>query len=571
MALTQAAKTPTTRKGRGRALLQAPNGAAAIVGVAALAVYLATLARTIIYGDGPELTAAAHGAGVAHPPGYPLYTMLGFAFTHLLPFGSIAFRMNLLSALPAAATAALVYLLAYRASQSRLASAVGAFVFAFGLVFWSQAVSAEVYALHLLFVCAILASALEWDARGSRRLLYATAGLWGLSLTHHLSSVLLLPALAYLAATSRHRSQFLRELRGTLPLFLAPLLLYLYLPLSALRNPALNWGDPSTWSNFVAHVTGQQYRYMMGIHSFGELWRHVVAYGGWPQHGGNPGHLLTQFSVGLVWLAPWGAWGLFRWRRRVFWATLLLYLAVIAWSLSYGIADIEVYYLPSHMVVALWIACGLRQLRFVLARRWRRLPIPRYEKRQISSLTSAAMLGLPLILLAGNWQANNLRPDHSAHTMGRTVLARLKPNAILIAAGDRWLFPVLYEHYAENQRPDVAVIYLREILFPDFTRRITALSREGVLVRVPPSWQSRPSGLRDYALLKQVIADNLGQRPVYFLGLPEEMEHGDPRFRRSVPPYTQVPLILAPLMEVGAPPLTASGGQSPVATHTHAH
>src|ERR1051326_484236 len=74
----------------------------AIIGLAA-AVYVRTMARVVVFGDSGELITAAYLGSIAHPTGYPLYSMLGYGFTHVVPFGSVAFRMNLLSGLIAAA------------------------------------------------------------------------------------------------------------------------------------------------------------------------------------------------------------------------------------------------------------------------------------------------------------------------------------------------------------------------------------------------------------------------------------------------------------------------------------
>ncbi len=72
-------------------------------------VYLKTLCPTVYVGDSGELIAAVYTLGIAHPPGYPLYCLLGKLFT-FLPFGSIAFRVNLMSAFFASLTIVLVYL-----------------------------------------------------------------------------------------------------------------------------------------------------------------------------------------------------------------------------------------------------------------------------------------------------------------------------------------------------------------------------------------------------------------------------------------------------------------------------
>ena len=75
-----------------------PLSLAGWVAAGTFAVYLATVCPTVPFGDGGELIAAADSLGVAHPPGYPLYTTLGWGALHVLP-GEPALRMNLLSAL----------------------------------------------------------------------------------------------------------------------------------------------------------------------------------------------------------------------------------------------------------------------------------------------------------------------------------------------------------------------------------------------------------------------------------------------------------------------------------------
>src|SRR6266540_4158557 len=127
------------RKLFGRSSVQA-----VAIGVAAFAVYVRTLAPSITYGDSPELTTAAYQLGVPHPTGYPLYMLLGHLFIGLIPFGEPAYRMNLLSAVFAAAAVGLIYLLGLRIVRNRAASAAAALLYAFSLTFWSQAVITEV-------------------------------------------------------------------------------------------------------------------------------------------------------------------------------------------------------------------------------------------------------------------------------------------------------------------------------------------------------------------------------------------------------------------------------------------
>ena len=108
---------------------------------AALALYLRTLAPSVafLFDDSLEFQLVGYRLAVAHPTGYPLYTLLLKLFS-FLPFGDVAYRANLLSAVCAALAVAIVYLAALQLTQSVFASLVAALALAVSPVFWSQAV-----------------------------------------------------------------------------------------------------------------------------------------------------------------------------------------------------------------------------------------------------------------------------------------------------------------------------------------------------------------------------------------------------------------------------------------------
>src|SRR5438876_11062753 len=112
-------------------------------------VYVATAARDLVFGDTPELVAAAATLGVAHAPGYPVWTPLGHPFS-LLPVGPLPFRVGLLSALSGAACVGVVCAIALQLSRSAVASATAALLLAVQPVFWEWSVVAEVFALNAL-------------------------------------------------------------------------------------------------------------------------------------------------------------------------------------------------------------------------------------------------------------------------------------------------------------------------------------------------------------------------------------------------------------------------------------
>src|ERR1700736_794905 len=139
-------------------------GYAATVFAAAGILYFFTAARDIVVGDTPELITAAATLGVAHPPGYPLFTMLGHVFS-LIPIGSIPFRVNLLSVVCDAFTVGVVYLIATRLVRSRIAAAIAALVLAVNPVFWEWSLAAESFPLNNLPAATLLLLLVMWHDR----------------------------------------------------------------------------------------------------------------------------------------------------------------------------------------------------------------------------------------------------------------------------------------------------------------------------------------------------------------------------------------------------------------------
>jgi hypothetical protein len=95
----------------------------------ALIVYILTLGPTVTGEDSGELVSAAYTLGIAHPPGYPLWCILGHLFTYI-PFGPVAWRVNLMSATFGSLTVFLVCLVGLKLTRNRIAAATGALTFA---------------------------------------------------------------------------------------------------------------------------------------------------------------------------------------------------------------------------------------------------------------------------------------------------------------------------------------------------------------------------------------------------------------------------------------------------------
>jgi hypothetical protein len=121
------------------------------VGAAVAPIYFLTMSRAVGRADTFEFQVVIPKLGIVHPTGYPLYLLLGKLFT-FLPFGSVAWRINLGTAVFALLALAFLYLLLYRLTVNPVTAVLGAVVTGLTVTLWSQAIVAEVYALHALIV-----------------------------------------------------------------------------------------------------------------------------------------------------------------------------------------------------------------------------------------------------------------------------------------------------------------------------------------------------------------------------------------------------------------------------------
>ncbi|MBK8231173.1 MAG: DUF2723 domain-containing protein [Candidatus Eisenbacteria bacterium] len=433
-----------------------------------LALYLRTLARSVTWIDGGELAAVAATLGIAHPPGYPLFTLLGHLFAQI-PIGAVYSRIALLSAVATAGASAILFRILWSLIRPAdgsawdhalgLASALGgALLFAVADSPWSQAVVVEVYALHALLVALLLAACIRVATPGARAPLY-TAGFWfGMGLAHHLTMVLLAPAIAVaLVLAGRDRSRgatfSARALGSALGLALIPLLLYLYLPIRSRLGPAVNWDYPESWFRFVSHATAAQYRPMLSAEGLKFAEMKAFFSGQLPQE--------ATFLFPLLALA--GAILLGRARPRLLWLTLPPVGACVVYNALYLIPDIGVYYLPVLLIGALWAGFALASI----GRRCARAGAP----ARFGFLV--ALLGLVAWPAGQNFERNDLSRNQSAAAYGRDLLRQCEPKAIVFSDDPNHVSqPMLYLQQVERLRPDVLILDLERLESPMLERSL---------------------------------------------------------------------------------------------------
>ncbi|HEX5848471.1 MAG TPA: DUF2723 domain-containing protein [Rubrobacter sp.] len=422
-------------------------------------LYAATLAPTVLpYGapdtlDSPMLQAEVSVLGIGHPTGYPTYMMLTHLFTYL-PVGDPAYAINLASAVYGVAAVLVVYLAGLRLCGRPVAAAAGALAFGLSDAFWSQAVISEVYTLEALMMASVILALLAWRDTHADRYLLVSALLVGLSLTHHLTSVLLVPAvLAFVFLTDRGVfSKVGLGLKG-LGLFLLGLLPFLYLPIRAIMHAPLNEADPSTPWRFLLLVTGGSF-----LAESSEPGRHCSPSALsladpstklgllWDQ-------LLGQFSVILVLVGLFAAFFLLFRDRAV--AVLLgtLFFGCLGQAVVYlqlGIEDFYVFLIPAFLVFGLCISAGLGA-----ALRWAEgLGGGPAVGVVVVSLLSLLMLAIPFVGVRAAYVEHDRSGDFGGRKTIETVAGNVKQNATVLHHRS----PLWYMVLVEERRRDLTLV-----------------------------------------------------------------------------------------------------------------
>lgn len=409
--VTSAPTSPSERPRAARVPLALDVAGALALVAAAFAVYWRTLQPGPIGGDGGEFQFVPAILGIPHWTGYPLYVLAGKLWS-LLPVGTVAYRMNLLSAVFGAGAVACTYLAARSLGAHPVPAAVGGVSVGATWLLWQWATIAGVRAGAVFFAALVLWLALRWyaaarrgDADGAGRALVPLALALGLSLDHHRSTIFWIPALAVFLLLARSGLRIDRRRIALVGVaFCAPLLLYLYLPIRAAMGAPYDQFHPNTLSGFFALVVA------VGVSS-GLL---GVPPAEIPHRLGLLGSTLArEFGVAtLAWClagaavvarrapAALGLMGVF--------AALLL-AQVLLWNIG-GDRLNDVYLMPLFPVAGVLAACGLDAVARVLRRLAPSWPL------------------VPFAVLVGVVGLAGVVPVASAHRLERRMLASTPPD-----------------------------------------------------------------------------------------------------------------------------------------------
>ncbi len=417
----------------------------------ALVVFALTACRTVPGGDSGELISVAANLGVAHPPGYPLWTMLAHLSTYV-PIGNIAWRINMFSALFAVASGYMIYLIASRWVRDRWLAVTAAALFIFSPLAWRYAVVAEVFTMNNFFIATLLYMTMRFDETPTPKWAYAWIGTLGLACSHH-HTIIFLAIPLFIMLLRRHSKVLLnpKVFFTCLGIYAVCLLPYLFLPWAAKKKLVISWGQADTWDGFWTHFMRKEYgtfQLATGDTNFLNIFSNLKFY--------SMDMWLQMLVIGVP-IAFFGIWQAIKGPlRQDRFAPLLIWGFVTYVLVFHFFANMDLsnrlfydvqsrFWLLPNMILVLFLAAGLK----IILARW--------PERAVAAKWS--ILGIVLVAQIG---IHYEREDHSKNTvfydLGKGLLDGMPPGALAFMRGDVYVNSVRYLQSVENYRTDVIAI-----------------------------------------------------------------------------------------------------------------
>jgi hypothetical protein len=452
-------------------------------------LYLWCLAPSITFYDSGEFITAVQFLGSAHSPGYPLFLLYAKPFVWL-PLGSIAFRVNLATAVSAAsACLAVSYLIrtllktirfcddtGFSDFVLRLSALSGALIFAVSPRLWLQSNHDKPYPLLALITAVMLLFLLYWrehfvDGDEQPAWWYATAFLAGLATGAHQTIVLVLPGcLLFVLVTSPGSVRRVREWLLTGAMLLAGGAVQLYLPVRAAAETRQNWGDPSTVSHFLWHVLRRGYPEEPHSRDVSLLLKQLGAFD-LPHEFGWVGLLLLLIGIWACWQAEKAFLVYVLASLFSFWLVIAGYFNPQAESVFLT----EEFYTPLYLLAAVLIAVGL----FTLAARGAgAAQKPEQYGLQHRALLTVFFLLVPATQLAANLASQDQHKNYLAQDYAVNTLRTLPEDAVLFTWGDSGAFPLWYLQGVERFREDLDLAHIPHLVFPWYQRELPRLVQD---------------------------------------------------------------------------------------------
>ena len=519
----------------GDPLEPAPSRTAAFVVAVALATaafwaYTQTLLPGVDLGDTGGFQAAVLWPEVSARQAYPLYYGLARPFVSALSVINPARGLNLFSAVFGALAAGMLAFLCATITDSLMAGAAAGLLLAFSYTFWSQAIIAEVYTLHLALVLACCLSLYAYAARPRQARLAVFFGIYALAFGNHLSMILLfVPFTVFLLLVTPDRRSLFTT--GTIAMAIA----------FAVAGALQYWPNLMSTSHVLTGPV--PWRERLAAFWFDTTkadWRETMVFGvREDQLTGRLGMLWfdmrQQFGIIGVVLAAVGVVRL--WATSRPWATLVIlgYLINTTFAFTYNVGDTHVFYLPSHLFMAFAAGAALSGL-------------TTHRSRSARALQVVGVVGV--LVYAGwrgwdTWPAIDRHDDRRADALVTRLALGVNAQSGILVTDLNWQLENALLYYTRWQRHDVPWVRLAEVQlhFPFLVQDNQAVSRDVVMDRYAardvvaafgPLFDIQPDAISASPdLLEEIASLNPGTPYVLCVLTPPREERLDPRMMNA--------------------------------------
>jgi hypothetical protein len=488
--------------------------------------YLLTLNPALFRNDSPETITGCVTLGVTHPPGYPLFNLIGRAF---YPFevGNPAFTYNFMAAIIASLGACLLFVNLWTLLSKILSpieedgyftpKSIACFTAALSLAFsngyWGNAIAAKggiyIFQMVLELTFLLFFQKIIFEKKTNQLKLYFLLFLLSIGLINHWpSQALLIPAfllvlvLQLKSCPKLHSLTALKSITTCLTFSLIILSLYLYLPLRSHLYPILNFDAPFTSDRFTNTILRTNYVKIETMASYQQTFLPSLI----QKSVYISQHLSSEFHPFAYLFILLGVFGLIKINRNLTLFCLIFLLTTILINLFYlQVTPIEFWHMDDHLLSSNWILSlflGIGISIFLNATTMVSLPL---KKISPVIITALALFLAPLTFFQ-NFSANNQKNEFLYFGYGLTALKSLPKNSLYFAESDYDYFSALYLRTVLNKRSDIH-LFLALFLNKPFERNLLAKTDPVLLLsNLTPTGQS---------LLFDLIQNNYKTRPIY--------------------------------------------------------
>jgi tetratricopeptide (TPR) repeat protein len=422
----------------------------------------------------------AYQLGIAHPAGSPLYALTSKIFT-FLPFGSIAFKVNLVSVFFAAFLVAITFLLITECLERvffpqnknvlLLSGTIAVSFLAVSNTLWCNAIQAEVYTLQNCFIALIALFLVRGLRNREKNSLYVTALLFGLSAGAHIIMILYIPALCFFLWLF-YRKFFSPSKLGVIVMFvILGASIYLYLPVRSSVDPYYDWGNPENIKNFMVHVTDRKDSSTHFSFSQEKFYQNLKKYGS---------SYFDEFSLLTIFLGLFGLTVFFRKNRPLMLGLALLFFT--QWFFFIRFWSSSTQHIPTFIFFTIGIAFGIYAILHKI-KTFALQKIP-FGGKLAFFLPTIVITGLSIHLVSLGYihiKTNNRAEYWTPFYFHQYLLDQIEFKGVLVSSF--YHFGIGYLQQCENYRPDITDLFLSEIISPDVFNKVS--QKRYPLIKIP--------------------------------------------------------------------------------------